>query len=1575
MSVDCSVSTITGGNKNKIQVSTTKNYNSSSKNPYITISVNASTLTQSTLGQYFWLDCESELQSENKDPAFSTSSVLLKVHKKPPTITSSPFSSNGLEVQIQFSKKTNKGDESKSVACSKFFTSVSLLGQSSSCSFGTDASLLKVVLGSSPTILVNSTLTFKSSKIATAFAQLSDSKALAILDSASSETPQAAYFSGSTSVESPSSPIVPSLSIESPSQVSTCESSVSFRSTVLSGSGARDVTYSWSVSPALSSNSSLVYDERNLEIDQEAMGSDLSFTVSLNVTNFLGGVGSASVQLQRINATVPQLVIAGGTSRTIKKADRLVAVADVIYSPCIEGLFPVVTWEALPGTPASALAVSQNPRKLIVPSNTLTSDASFRVWANVTDFLSVYQDLSVTVEASEIVAAIQGGDRILSEVASFTLVSGSFDPDDPDSDLAIHSWNCSSQLYGNCSLSGVALDEEVVSIPAYTLSPDIYTFSLYVEAADGRSDQASVSITVTEAPVPEVRISLMEEDGSEEDANYLRYGRVNPGDKIVLLGDVSYSGPVSRAWSVSDSSLQVQSSLSSRFFVLSSGQVTEQSSYTFTLTATAGDTKEEGYASITVLVNSPPKYGSMEVSPSSGVAFVDDFTLTMSNWEDIESDYPLTYLFFSRSSMLAPESTGSTLKTILGGSVGSLPLKCEIRDSLQAVSVAKKEVELSLASNDTQSAISTIKDSIKSDFEQKNKGESTNAQVLSLCLLLKESKSDFEKAYLIESIEEVMSLTKNASLVMDPESTNAYSSIQVYEACTSVGVEVSGRMLNLSLDILKSSLDVYDESEFVTFYEEAGLTVMETVSNLLKHSNESLLFNSSSLLVDYLQRVALYSVWDLVVPGEEGISFNSSSDLALLVEEVDSENTNSSASSFYSASSNSSFKVPDSILSSIVESVTACNASGIGVSSIYWNENPYEGASESALSYGSNVSGNVTSSGSLRSLLASVSSLSYVDCWGNEISVQNLEEPIQFNTTVQLSEEVREHLEKGLVRYDSAESEDALNEEEREWHLETCQEANETLSYRCNSSDTLLTETCEFKGQEVNFSCPLAFYVLSCVYWDEENEIWSNEGCSVVSVSESSMVCECNHLTQFTGLAEGYLSNAGNTLSGSQSLTGEDFKRGIAFLIVVGLFFFTFVFCIFRARNKERLEKKLQVHDMLRDYIQSVKSSARGARNSILSLFENEDQETDAKPSLLSRLYYTLMGHSVGSQTIRESRSSAREFVNGWSVIGLEEDELEEPSTSDLMFTKTSSRNVDSDGGENRARSIAYQRKPSSRSSLFHYDPQDHTTVVNLGPPDIMKQTWQGMKKEHILFRVVGQLGSAMKLSSSSSRDEEDDVYVEELARSQEEELDGDDAEYSHKQRVIMFFSEFITIFFLSCFLYEQQFIFDEWKDAVEDTSLIPGLLLESFWEIVIAVLLTFPVNELLHRLFNQINSVRNTRRTYQSQVLRERAELMKVDLNPLSIREAMVVESKLDVLVRFWQIAVHEIREIEGEEAYDQALRERLEPVKERYRFVKRFVQDKKKAWRQELWDQHTFVYFLFFILLSFFSFFFFYF
>ena len=44
-----------------------------------------------------------------------------------------------------------------------------------------------------------------------------------------------------------------------------------------------------------------------------------------------------------------------------------------------------------------------------------------------------------------------------------------------------------------------------------------------------------------------------------------------------------------------------------------------------------------------------------------------------------------------------------------------------------------------------------------------------------------------------------------------------------------------------------------------------------------------------------------------------------------------------------------------------------------------------------------------------------------------------------------------------------------------------------------------------------------------CVFWDEENARWSNEGCKLVSHDGNVTVCQCDHLTNF-GLIFGYAS-------------------------------------------------------------------------------------------------------------------------------------------------------------------------------------------------------------------------------------------------------------------------------------------------------------------------------------------------------------------------------------------------------------------------------------------------------------------
>ena len=38
---------------------------------------------------------------------------------------------------------------------------------------------------------------------------------------------------------------------------------------------------------------------------------------------------------------------------------------------------------------------------------------------------------------------------------------------------------------------------------------------------------------------------------------------------------------------------------------------------------------------------------------------------------------------------------------------------------------------------------------------------------------------------------------------------------------------------------------------------------------------------------------------------------------------------------------------------------------------------------------------------------------------------------------------------------------------------------------------------------------------MSCVFWDPEYKVWSNEGCEIRSRSKNQTVCECNHLTNF----------------------------------------------------------------------------------------------------------------------------------------------------------------------------------------------------------------------------------------------------------------------------------------------------------------------------------------------------------------------------------------------------------------------------------------------------------------------------
>lgn len=54
-----------------------------------------------------------------------------------------------------------------------------------------------------------------------------------------------------------------------------------------------------------------------------------------------------------------------------------------------------------------------------------------------------------------------------------------------------------------------------------------------------------------------------------------------------------------------------------------------------------------------------------------------------------------------------------------------------------------------------------------------------------------------------------------------------------------------------------------------------------------------------------------------------------------------------------------------------------------------------------------------------------------------------------------------------------------------------------------------------YAAQPINYSCPVAQAVPVCAYWSESQQQWSSEGCDVVTVNTSAIVCACTHLTNF----------------------------------------------------------------------------------------------------------------------------------------------------------------------------------------------------------------------------------------------------------------------------------------------------------------------------------------------------------------------------------------------------------------------------------------------------------------------------
>ena len=81
-----------------------------------------------------------------------------------------------------------------------------------------------------------------------------------------------------------------------------------------------------------------------------------------------------------------------------------------------------------------------------------------------------------------------------------------------------------------------------------------------------------------------------------------------------------------------------------------------------------------------------------------------------------------------------------------------------------------------------------------------------------------------------------------------------------------------------------------------------------------------------------------------------------------------------------------------------------------------------------------------------------------------------------------------------------------------------------------------------------------------CIFWNTKTLKWSPEGCKILSYTNTSIECSCNHLTDFSARFEGILHENKNLFENAASIFSQDGLRQYAqFYIFTGSFFTLFL--------------------------------------------------------------------------------------------------------------------------------------------------------------------------------------------------------------------------------------------------------------------------------------------------------------------------------------------------------------------------------------------------------------------------------
>lgn len=496
----------------------------------------------------------------------------------------------------------------------------------------------------------------------------------------------------STTLQPPSTPIVPSVSLSSPSTVSFCDS-IALDATGSTGQGAHPwSSVAWTVA---GTNASLITSWLNdMHASTESVAvvpnrllSIGSFAFTLTLTNFLGQSSASRVMVSVAgNTSIVQVVIGGPSTVFTFRPTTLTLSATGSVSQCggastnVPGLQYVWSLRAAgdlsSNTPIAIKSLSLNPRSLSLAPHALNASSTYVVaveviYINGESRSAASTSVLVQVGQSGVQASIAGGSvqTFSAQLPVIIDASSSYDMDYPSMRSLTYLWSC-LEMYPDFGAQCPNAADFMIwgSFSSLTMQPNqlniteqtIFNITVFVKNKIGAVASASLTSVIIAEAIPIISIGY---------SSALQV----VGKNVILSGTIRTIAPAAAAWS-SPSVMLANVSLTPMVKIIGAGPTLFQLavdtssfraglSYTFQLGATynlqPGATMN-AFAQVIVKMNSPPTGGFVRASPRSGVAFNTTFSIGTASWTTDPANFPIVYVLYH---FRFPQAPGVVVKT------------------------------------------------------------------------------------------------------------------------------------------------------------------------------------------------------------------------------------------------------------------------------------------------------------------------------------------------------------------------------------------------------------------------------------------------------------------------------------------------------------------------------------------------------------------------------------------------------------------------------------------------------------------------------------------------------------------------------------------------------------------------------------------------------------------------------------------------------------------------------------------------------------------------------------------------